>query len=118
MHRAKTGAMLAAASKLGCVLAGAEEEKVAAAQRFGTSLGLQFQIIDDILDVTGDTGELGKPVGSDAQNGKTTFVTLFGLGKAREMARLQTDSAVKALGVFPNSEALEKLVETLYNRTR
>lgn len=79
MDRLKTGALIDAACRMGCVIAGAPREKLDAAGSYAAALGLAFQIVDDILDVTGSTEELGKPVGSDAENKKSTYVSLLGL---------------------------------------
>lgn len=87
MYEMKTSELLTAASVMGCIAAGADEEKIAAARAYAHDVGLAFQIVDDILDVTSTVEELGKPIGSDAQQEKTTSVTLLGLDKARELAK-------------------------------
>lgn len=97
IHRAKTGALLAAAVVCGGILAGADEAEQAALEGFGYSFGLAFQIVDDILDEVGDAKLLGKPVGSDAANHKVTYVTLLGLDGARAAAADVTADAVAAL---------------------
>ena len=81
-----------------------------------TSELLTFQIVDDILDVTSTVEELGKPIGSDAQQEKTTSVTLLGLDKARELAKKYTEGAEKALSAFENNEFLCRLTDLLLNR--
>ena len=86
------------------------------AREYGLNLGLAFQIVDDILDVTGDSALLGKPVGSDAENGKTTFVTLCGLQKARELAERYSRGAAEVLAQIPGSEDLSRLTEQLLLR--
>jgi len=82
----KTGALIAAACQLGCIAAGGTEEQRQAAEAFGYKIGLAFQITDDMLDVSSSTEELGKPVGSDAQQQKSTYVSLYGLEGARQRA--------------------------------
>ncbi len=100
MYRLKTGALLRAACLCGCILAGGTEEQEKAATLYAEKLGLAFQIIDDLLDAEGDEQLLGKPVGSDQKNGKTTFVTIFGVEKAREYAETVTREAHDALAAF------------------
>lgn len=97
IHRAKTGALLAAAVVCGGILGGADLAEQRALAEFGFGFGLAFQIMDDILDVTGDEKLLGKPVGSDAANGKTTYVSLLGLAGAQLAAQ---ETAASALAVL------------------
>ena len=106
VHRAKTGAMIHAACTAGAILGGADEKGVAAAALYGDKLGLAFQITDDILDVTGDEEKLGKPIGSDARNGKQTYVELYGLEKARELAKEATAQAIEALQAIDGDTAI------------
>ena len=101
---------------MGCICAGADEETVRAAADYGFRLGLAFQIIDDILDVTSTTEELGKPVGSDVEENKTTFVTLYGVEKAQEIANAVTDEALGCLEKFGSDEFLRELTEMLLKR--
>lgn len=93
----KTGALIAAAVEIGCVLGGASETMKACAVTYAKKLGLAFQVVDDILDETADPKRLGKPVGSDAGNHKTTYVTLYGPEKSREIVKKLTDEANSAL---------------------
>ena len=113
--RLKTAALLQAACLLGIAAAG-NDQMADKAREYGLNLGLAFQIVDDILDVTGDSALLGKPVGSDAENGKTTFVTLCGLEKARELAEKYSRGAVEVLAQIPGSEDLSRLTEQLLLR--
>ena len=113
--RLKTAALLQAACLLGTAAAG-NDQMTDKAREYGLNLGLAFQIVDDILDVTGDSALLGKPVGSDAENGKTTFVTLCGLEKARELAEKYSRGAVEVLAQIPGSEDLSRLTEQLLLR--
>ncbi|HIR52975.1 MAG TPA: polyprenyl synthetase family protein [Candidatus Onthovicinus excrementipullorum] len=117
MDRLKTGALIDAACRMGCVIAGAPREKLDAAGSYAAALGLAFQIVDDILDVTGSTEELGKPVGSDAENKKSTYVSLLGLDACRDAVRRLTDNAVRALAHFEGgTEYLAELAENLATR--
>ncbi|MBR7132831.1 MAG: polyprenyl synthetase family protein [Clostridia bacterium] len=97
MYKRKTGALLCAAAEIGCVLAGADVSTVKTAAEYAENLGLAFQIIDDILDCTADQLVLGKPVGSDEKNNKTTFVSIFGLERSRQMATELTEAASDCL---------------------
>ena len=116
-HELKTVEMIKAACLLGCIAAGASEEKLAAAEKYAYGIGLSFQIIDDILDVTSDEQTLGKPIGSDAERGKDTYVTLLGLENAETEAQRYTDEAVKALSVFGDAaDGLKQLATALLNR--
>ncbi len=83
IHRAKTGCLLAASVELGAVLAGVDDHKRRVLAEFGAGLGLAFQIADDVLDATATAEDLGKSPGKDADAGKLTYVTLYGLDSAR-----------------------------------
>ncbi len=115
-EKLKTGALIKVAAVMGCIVAGATEEQINAAQTYCENIGLAFQIVDDILDVTGDEVTLGKPIGSDSENGKSTFVSLLGLEKSAEYARELTANAKSALNIFGDegdflSELADKLSE-------
>ncbi len=116
MYSLKTGALLKAACKLGVLAGGGDEKMVLLAGQYAEALGLAFQIVDDILDVTGNEAALGKPVGSDVECGKTTYVSLLGLEKAKSVAAGYTDSAKKALSKFPDHVFLMDLTEYLLDR--
>lgn len=103
LQRLKTGALIAAAVEMGCILAGGSAEDRAAVVRYAQKLGLAFQIRDDMLDVSGDEQTLGKPIGSDAENEKTTFVTLKGLERCQELVEELTGEAQQALSPFGES---------------
>lgn len=119
LQEGKTAALIAAACAMGCIAAGAGSDKVEAAKTYGRCLGLAFQIVDDILDVTADAATLGKPTGSDAENGKTTYVSLLGLEKARRLAARRTDEAVQALPVFGEEASdLRALADALLRRNK
>lgn len=117
MDRLKTGALIDAACRMGCVIAGGSKEQTEAAASYAASLGLAFQIVDDILDVTSSTEVLGKPVGSDAENQKSTYVSLLGLEACRDAVRRLTDNAVRALSHFDtDTEYLAQMAEHLATR--
>ncbi|MCI5801175.1 MAG: polyprenyl synthetase family protein [Oscillospiraceae bacterium] len=103
IHRLKTGALISAGPVMGCILGGALS-RVPAAREYGAALGLAFQIVDDILDVTGIEQLLGKPIGSDRDNIKTTTVSLYGLERARRLADELTDQADALLDHFGFSD--------------
>ncbi len=118
MYRHKTGQLIAVSCMMGCICAGADDKTIQSAADYGFRLGLAFQIIDDILDVTSTTEELGKPVGSDAEENKTTFVTLYGVEKAQEIANSVTEEALECLKVFGNDAFLTELTEMLLRRKK
>ena len=110
----KTGALINAACVLGVLAGGGSEKQIEAAASFAGLLGLAFQIRDDMLDVIGSAQELGKAVGVD--QGKNTFVRLYGLEKCEELVRKYTDSAVDQLIHFSDHTALEALARSLTER--
>ena len=117
LQEGKTAALIQAACEMGCLVGEGTEQQVKAAGQFGYYLGLAFQIIDDILDVTSTAEQLGKPVGSDADNDKNTYVSLLGLEKARTLAEEYTAKAVSALSAFGEQRAdLTALAQTLLKR--
>ena len=100
-------------------VAGADEEKIKAATEYATKIGQAFQIVDDILDVTSTSEELGKPVGSDSENDKSTYVSLLGIDKCRELVKELTESAINSLSVFENdTQTLKDLALSLANRNK
>ena len=114
----KTGALIRCACELGCNAAKATNEQYEAAKTYAENIGLAFQIVDDILDVAGNSETLGKEVGSDAQNGKATYVTLLGLDGAKARAEEYTNNAIKALEVFDNNENLLYFTKQLLQRNK
>ena len=106
IDKLKTGALIKSAALLGCIAAGVQEEAIlTAAKTYAENIGLAFQVVDDILDVTSDTETLGKPVGSDEKNAKSTFVSLLGLEACKTLADKLTKDAVQALSALPNDTA-------------
>lgn len=118
IHRSKTGELICAAAQLGAIAAGADGSQRTAVRAYAYPLGMVFQIVDDILDVTATRQRLGKPIGSDQANGKTTFITLYGVDGARQIAQKLTDEAVAALsGPFgEHSRFLQTLAVRLLDR--
>ena len=110
----KTGALINAACVLGVIAAGGTEEQIAAAARFAAALGLAFQIRDDMLDVIGTAEEMGKGVGTD--EGKNTFVQIYGLETCEALVRKYTDVALEALSVFNDITYMAALANSLTSR--
>jgi len=110
----KTGALINAACVLGVIAGGGSQEQLQAAAGFAGCLGLAFQIRDDMLDVIGSTGELGKSVGTDAQ--KNTFVRLYGLEKCEALVQKYTRAAIDQLCVFQDTDDLINLAQSLTAR--
>lgn len=119
IHAAKTGMLLRAALKIGGMSAGGTAAQVAALDRFGFSLGLAFQIQDDILDTTQSAKKLGKTAGKDAAAGKMTFPALYGLEESRALAGRWTADAIKALRHFgPRGDILRAVAAKLLGREK
>ena len=119
MHMAKTGALFKAAIRSGAILAGANSEQLNALTIYAEKFGLAFQITDDILDVIGDEKNLGKPVGSDEKNNKSTYVTLTSIETAKNLAQKAVDDAVDALKNFgAEADFLRELVKFLLGRNK
>ena len=114
----KTVALIRAACEMGCIVA-EHEEFCAAACAYARGIGMAFQICDDLLDVESTTEVLGKPVGSDAEKQKSTYVSLLGIDGARKAAADYTEQAVKALDVFgERGDALKELAWQLFHRSK
>lgn len=119
IHEHKTAALIQAAMLVGAVLAGAGERELALIERCAYNIGIAFQIQDDILDVIGDSEELGKQVGSDAQNHKQTYVTINGLEKSKADVELLSEEALQAITGFGGEHSfLEELVRKLIHRRK
>ncbi len=106
MHAMKTGALLRASCVSGAELAGATTHDVQCMARFGAAIGSAFQIVDDILDEIGDEVQLGKPVGSDIEQGKVTYPSLLGIDTSRALAQEQVNIAIANLSTFHGDDAL------------
>lgn len=118
LHRLKTGAMIAGAAELGCVAAEMSSEKRAQAVEFAAQLGLAFQIRDDMLDVVGSEQEFGKPIGSDKEEGKVTFVDLKGLDGCARLVDECTAQAKAAIADWEDHDFLWELAEKMVGRTK
>lgn len=119
IHEKKTAALIQAAMMVGAILAGASKEVVSKIEKCAYNIGIAFQIQDDILDVIGDSKELGKPVGSDEKNHKQTYVTLNGLEQSRKEVSLLSEEAVAILSEVEGENAfLTQLILTLINRRK
>ena len=112
----KTGELIRCACVLGCIAGGADETLVRAAETYALGIGRAFQVIDDILDVVGDETVLGKPIGSDADSGKTTFVTHMTIDAARAYAARLSASAAEAVSAYDGDGVLTALAEYLLGR--
>ncbi len=119
MDYKKTACLIKAACELGAVSAGAAEQQIKAASQYGECIGIAFQIKDDILDIISTDDELGKPVGSDCENNKSTYVSLLGLAECGRLVSLLTEKAVAALEYFNgDTAALKRFAYELAERTK
>ena len=112
----KTGALISAAAQLGCIAAGGSREQHASIVTYAQALGRAFQIRDDMLDEIATAEELGKPIGSDRANEKSTFLTALGLDRCQQQVDRLTNTAVEALSEFEKPEFLIWLAEEMANR--
>lgn len=118
LHRLKTGAMICAAAELGCIAADGDHTTRAKAAAYARHIGLAFQVRDDMLDVIADEAEFGKPVGSDQDEGKVTFVDLLGLDGCATIVARETASAQQALDGLGDTEFLVTLARWLADRRK
>lgn len=116
LQRLKTGALIRSAARMGCLVGGATEEQLDAADEYASAIGLAFQIRDDMLDVEGDPALLGKATGADQAHGKATFPALVGMEECRARVDALTDRAVGALSAFSDPDFLRSLAEELARR--
>ena len=113
----KTGDLIITACLMGCYAADANEQQISAAITYADCIGAAFQMVDDVLDVTSTEEELGKPIGSDEQNNKTTYVTLFGVEETMEKTGALTEKAKTAVEIFgKDGEFLKQLADYLLYR--
>ncbi len=118
IYKKKTSALLEASMSIGAVLAGANEEQLALVEKMGNKVGLAFQIQDDILDVIGDSQVIGKPVLSDEKNNKTTYVSIYGVEKSREISKALMEEAIGILNYLGENEFLKELFISLIDREK
>ena len=119
MEEKKTANLIEAACMMGCVVGGGSGEQIEAAEQYAHAIGLAFQIVDDILDVTSTAEELGKPIGSDRENEKNTIMSLLGLERCQVMVKLLTAQAIEALEAFDGDTSdLADFAEKLANRRK
>ena len=118
VHRLKTGAMIAGACRLGVAAGGGSGDMLRAAQVYAQELGLAFQIRDDMLDVMGNAEEFGKPIGSDKEEGKVTFVDLLGLEGCDRAVRARSEAAKAAAADFDTDGFLAALADSLAERNK
>jgi geranylgeranyl diphosphate synthase type II len=117
IHEHKTAALIAVSIKMGGVLAGCSDELLKKLDCYGEDIGLAFQVIDDILDVEGETGVIGKPQGSDERKNKMTYPRLFGIEESRKKAKELIDTGIGALSVFDEkADPLRDIARYLYER--
>lgn len=119
MHNNKTGALIKASVRIGATLAGASENDLEKLTKYAEKIGLAFQIKDDILSEIGDEKILGKPVGNDREHGKVTFVTKYGLEKAKNILDEITEEAVEEIKKYgENGEFLKELAIYINKRDK
>lgn len=119
IYALKTSALIEASMMIGATMAGANKEQVRNIRKVAQRVGLAFQIQDDVLDVVGNEKEIGKPLNSDDKNHKTTYVTLFGVEKAKGEVERLSQEAVSMLQSFPQRNLfLEDLVKYLISREK
>ena len=118
VHNLKTGAMIAGACRIGVQAAGGDGDLLAAAEVYGRELGLAFQIRDDLLDVVGNEMDFGKPIGSDAEEGKVTFANLLTPKGCQKEVAACTERAVAAVAPWDGDGFLTALAEALAGRER
>ena len=119
VYENKTGALIEASMMIGAVLAGATEDELKQVEMIASDIGLAFQIQDDLLDILGDSAVLGKPVCSDEENGKVTYVTVHGLEESKKDVAEISRRAVTRLDQLPyKNEFLDELILELVNRKK
>jgi geranylgeranyl diphosphate synthase, type II len=117
IHRHKTAALLSVSVRMGAILAGADTAKMKGLNSYGENIGLAFQVVDDILDIEGETEVIGKPKGSDEKKKKMTYPRLYGIDESRKKAKELIDSAIGALTEFDQkAEPLRAIARYLYER--
>jgi geranylgeranyl diphosphate synthase, type II len=119
IHERKTGAMIVAAARAGAIVADAGEREIAAVSEYAAQLGLLFQIVDDLLDVSGTAQDLGKTPGKDARSAKATYPSLYGLERARSLALETHRKSLAALvRIEPDTELLREIADFILRRNK
>lgn len=119
MDEKKTGALISAACEIGCIVGNGDENQIKSAKLFGSSIGLAFQIVDDILDVEASNEDLGKPIGSDENKNKSTYVSILGIKESKKLVDELTEKSLKALNEFNADTAyLKSLAVMLATRKK
>lgn len=117
IHLNKTAAMIVGCMRAGAIIGGATEDELDRVTKYGKNIGLSFQIVDDILDITGDEKKLGKPIGSDIENHKSTYPSLLGLEKSREIARQLIEEGKSSIdGLSSEIDFLNQLGDYIISR--
>jgi geranylgeranyl diphosphate synthase type II len=117
IHRNKTGALIRVAMRIGAILAGADDDTIAVFSSYGSKIGLVFQIVDDVLDVTGSQEKLGKDIGSDERNVKATYPRVIGLDESRRLASELIESSKREIDkIGPNSAVFKYLADFILMR--
>lgn len=116
IHKNKTSALIEASLEMGALAGGASEDQLGIIREYGKKIGLSFQVTDDILDATSDTETLGKDVGNDAALNKTTYITLYGLERSREIASELTEKAIEDCQKLPGDSSFLQGLATYLNK--
>ncbi len=117
IHRCKTAALICGSVRVGAILYGGGEDMISAMTGYGNNIGLAFQVVDDIIDIEGETEEIGKPKGSDEKKKKMTYPRLYGIERSREKARQLVDSAIGSLSVLgERADPLREIARYLLDR--
>jgi geranylgeranyl diphosphate synthase type II len=118
IHRSKTGALITASILAGAIAAGADQTQQESLTKYGEQIGLAFQIVDDLLNVTGTTEQLGKTAGSDVSRGKATYPAFLGIDATRQKARTAVEEAQKALSIFDEkADPLRAIAQYIHTRS-
>ena len=119
IHENKTAALIEAAMMIGGILAGATDITIRTLEKIAYNVGIAFQIMDDILDITATFEELGKPIGSDERNNKVTYVTLHGLEESKAEVKKLSEEAITLMHTLPGDNPfLEELLESMITRRK
>ena len=117
IHYHKTAALIRASVRVGALLAGIRGNELKSLTKYGNNIGLAFQIIDDILDIEGETAELGKSAGSDIKKNKMTYPSLIGIEESRKKAQEMIDGAIDSISTFSyNANPLREIARYLLKR--